>query len=166
MYDPLRKIICFFKIFFKLLSNILFCLDANDNPEPERRPGSAADISGVYLYLVRERMWLLLHYSDILIIIQFTVSPRVTSSCAILYSHVTLSLTSLEMMAVGVTLFQARQVNTWVRWVWAARTSSTDTELPLPCLNNIILVSLNIILVICFYIKIAYQACKRCLTKF
>ena len=52
--EALRKIICFFKIFFKLLSNILFCLDANDNPEPERRPGSAADISGVYLYLVRE----------------------------------------------------------------------------------------------------------------
>ena len=46
------------------------------------KPGTAADISGVYLYLVRERMWLLLHYSDILIIIQFTVSPHVTLHCA------------------------------------------------------------------------------------
>ena len=129
---------------------------------PNPSAGTAADISGVYLYLVRERMWLLLHYSDILIIIQFTVSPRVTSSCAILYSHVTLSLTSLEMMAVGVTLFQARQVNTWVRWAWAARTSSTDTELPLPCLNNIILLlSCWLFWLFVIYIKIAYQACKR-----
>ena len=51
--EALRKIICFFKIFFKLLSNILFCLDANDNPEPERRHCSRY-LRSVYLYLVRE----------------------------------------------------------------------------------------------------------------
>ena len=52
-----------------------------------------------------------------------------------IYLHVTLNLTSLETRADVVTLFQARQVNTWVRWLWAARTLSTDTVLPLPCLN-------------------------------
>ena len=39
-----------------------------------------------------------------------------------IYLHVTLNLTSLETRADVVTLFQARQVNTWVRWLWSALT--------------------------------------------
>ena len=51
--EALRKIICFFKIFFKLLSNILFCLDANDNPEPERRHCSRY-LRSVFVFSERE----------------------------------------------------------------------------------------------------------------
>ena len=49
--------------------------------------------------------------------------------------QVTLNLTSLETRAAVVTLFQARQVNTWVRWLWSALTVRMEEVWPLLCLK-------------------------------
>ena len=55
-----------------------------------------------------------------------------------LHLQVTLNLTSLEMRAEVVTLFQVRQVNTWVRWLWSALTVRMEVVCPVLCLKFVL----------------------------